>query len=639
VHVSNPLPLSCVALLLAIPGVWLAGRSAAHRLLRDRATAALVGPALALALWLLTVHVIAYAARSFVPGLVAGTLAVGALGYVAYAAWRLGDPLVVGPPPSRLPWVLGAIAMAVIAPMALLWSFHDEATLAGHMAIASEMQNGVYPPRYLTFPSFELRYHYGFDVVAAAVTALTRLRVDRAMDAVTLPCFAWTGALAFRLCEVYTLPRRARATGVFGAALLLFGGGMPQVCALGSPPSVPILIGQCAIHGLAVNPPFVSYFFQHPWTVGVPLALAALLVASDAARGWGRLAALGLLLLALSFTQIVLFFAVGGALLAAEAVPRASERTGLAGTLGLGATRVLSLATAIALAFAAARRLGGFFAPPPDGASYGLVALAHTGVAGPLGDTVRWHLASFGLLLPLGLAGLFTRTRGRLVLAALVAGGLLVINVVRYGLSWDAVKFATVAAIALSLLAGAALAWLWYARPALPARALSVVLLLVALAPGLAHPVVFGLDLRGIPLGNFPKTAELLSPADEEAASWLRTRVAPSDVVYRSIPASYGYAPWAGLPEAWVEPQTRAFGFSPSRIAARLALLRQPPADPDRWLAQGVRWLVLDARDRRVGDIAAGWVTAGRARVALEIPAPPPLRKLWIVEIVTAPAP
>ena len=632
-HVANPLPASLLALLLALPGVWLAGRSAARRLGLDRASAALVGPAISLALWLLAVHAIAYAARSFVPGLVAGTLAVGAVGY---AAWRLGDPPAEGPPISRWAWAIAAVAAAVIAPMALRWSFHDEANIAGHMAITAEMQNGVYPPRHPTFPAFELRYHYGFDLVAAAVTALTRLRVDRAMDAVTLPCFAWTGALAFRLGEAHARPPRARAAGAFGAVLLLFGGGLPFVCAPALPPNVPTWIGQCSIAGLALNPPFVSYFFQHPWTVGAPLALAALIVAEGAARGPTRLAALGLLLFALSFTQIVLFLAVGGALLAAEAVASdgASERAGAVRAIRRGALRVLFLAAAIALVIVAARRLGGFFAPPPDGASSGLVA--HLGVAGKLADTLRWHLASFGLLLPLGVAGLFTRTRGRLALAALLGGGLLVLNVVRYGLSWDAVKFGTVAAIALSLLGGAALARLWVARPALLGRALSLGLLGCAIAPGLAHPIVFGLDLPGIPLGNFPKTAELLSPADEEAASWLRTRVAPADVVYRSIPASYGYAPWAGLPQPWVESQTRAFGFSASRIAARQNLVRGLPPDPDRWLAQGVRWLVLDgrdARDRRLGELAAGWVSAGRARVAHEIPAPPPLGALRIVEI------
>jgi hypothetical protein len=635
VHVANPLPRGLVRILLALPGVWLAGSVAARRLGLDRRSSALVGPALALALWLMVVHAIAYAARSFVPGLVAGTIGVGALGYAARALVDL--PPRRGPRASPWQWVIAVLAAGVIAPMALRWSFHDEATIAGHMAFAAEMQNGVYPPRHPTFPAFELRYHYGFDVVAAAATALARLRVDQAMDAVTLPCFAWTGALAFRLGETWAARPRAQAAGVFAAVLLLFGGGAPTLCAPGWPPPVPILIGQCAVRGLSLNPPFVSYFFQHPWTVGVPLALAALIVASDAARGAGRLAALGILLLALSFTQIVLFLAASGALLAAEAVPRAAERDGALGVLLLAARRVLLLAAVIVLVIAAARRLGGFFAPPPDGASSGVVF--HPGVTGTPGDALRWHLGSFGLLLPLGLAGLFTRTRGRIALAALVAGGLLVLNVVRYGLSWDAVKFGTVAVIALSLLAGAALARLWHARPALPARALAVALLLAAVAPGLAHPIVFGLDLRGIPLSNFPKTAELISPADEDAASWLRTRVAPADVVYRTVPTSYGYAPWAGLPQPWLEGQTRAFGFSQARMSSRDALLRQLPDDPDRWLAQGIRWLVLDARDRRLDDTASRWVSAGRARVAREIPAPAPLRKLRIVEILKAPAP
>src|SRR5262249_40421879 len=145
------------------------------------------------------------------------------------------------------------------------------------------------------------------------------------------------------------------------------------------------------------------------------------------------------------------------------------------------ARRVLLFAAVLAAATAAARRLGGFFAAPPDGATSGIVR--HLGILDTPADSLRWHLATFGLLLPLGLAGLFPRTRGRVVLAALGAGALLTLNSVRYGLSWDIVKFGVVADITLALLAGAALARLWGVRPALPARALAATLLVAAIAP------------------------------------------------------------------------------------------------------------------------------------------------------------
>ena len=623
--VATPQPAGCVALLIMLPGLWIAGIAAARRLGLDRATGRLVGPALSLSLWLCAVHAIAYAARAFLPGLVVGTILVGAGGYSA--AWRGEARAPAGPAPSRGRVALAALAALVIAPMALRWSFHDEATIAGHMAFVGEMQNGFYPPGHLVFPDVELRYHYGFDVVVAAVTAVTRLRIDRAMDAVTLAAFAWTAALAWRLGDVWNGP--TRGAGPLTALLLLFGGGAPLLCAPSLPPSVPTLLGQCSIEGLSINPPFVSYFFQHPWTLGAPLALAALLVAAESRRRAPRLAALGLLLLALSFVQIVLFLTLGGALLAAESLPwigwgksdlRSSVRRGLA---------LLILLVVVLLV---ASRFGGFFAPAPDGATSSIEA--HRGIVETLAGNVRWHLASFGLLLPLGIMGLFSRARGRLVLAVLVLGSLLVLNSVRYKFSWDVAKFGTVAAIALSVLGGAALARLWSAPRALPARALCLALLAAAIAPGLCHPLIFGLDLAGIPAGNFPRSAEPLSGPDVEAMTWLRTRVRPTDVVYRSIPASYGYAPWGGLPQPWIEGQTASFGFSPARLSRRRRLLTELPLQPERWLAEGIRWLVLDARDRRQNEIAERWIREGKARMAREIKAAAPMKRIQIVEIL-----
>ena len=53
--------------------------------------------------------------------------------------------------------------------MALGWAFHDEQLYTGHTGIISQIQNGHYPPRHMTFPELEYRYHYGFDLAGAAV--------------------------------------------------------------------------------------------------------------------------------------------------------------------------------------------------------------------------------------------------------------------------------------------------------------------------------------------------------------------------------------------------------------------------------------------------------------------------------------
>src|SRR5262249_62352082 len=97
----------------------------------------------------------------------------------------------------------------------------------------------------------------------------------------------------------------------------------------------------------------------HPWTLGLPLVFATVLVIQerDSAAPKARAAALAVLLVALSFTQTVLFLCLTGALLVAE--PAAQAKLGwkkaAATVLFIGA--VLSVAT----------RLHGFFAPAPPG--------------------------------------------------------------------------------------------------------------------------------------------------------------------------------------------------------------------------------------------------------------------------------
>ena len=65
-------------------------------------------------------------------------------------------------------WIAALLVTAYVAPTALGWSFHDEVLVTGHLSITSEIENGTYPPRHLSFPELELRYHYGFDLLVAA---------------------------------------------------------------------------------------------------------------------------------------------------------------------------------------------------------------------------------------------------------------------------------------------------------------------------------------------------------------------------------------------------------------------------------------------------------------------------------------
>jgi hypothetical protein len=219
-----------------------------RRLARD-AVARLLTPALGLTLWLSAIHIVSLLARSFWIGLPVGTLLVAAAGALSWfypasappaapalpsAPTKQGRPapgrrqprLVRQErhaPAPRWMWISALLAMAYLAPAALGWWFHDMLLMTGHLSMTSAIENGPYPPRHLSFPELELRYHYGFNLLAASVASILRLRVDHAMDLVTLLAWGYSWCLAWATGERLVGQRWGGAT----AAVVLFGGGMP----------------------------------------------------------------------------------------------------------------------------------------------------------------------------------------------------------------------------------------------------------------------------------------------------------------------------------------------------------------------------------------------------------------------------
>jgi hypothetical protein len=490
-----------------------------------------------------------------------------------------------------------ALATALIAPMALGHEFHDELFVTGHISIVSEIGRGVYPPRHLTFPQFELRYHYGFNVLVAALCALWRLPTDVGIDVVTLAGFflAW--------CLLWTIGRRVAGYSLGGgitAFVTLFGGGLPWIVPLGEADAIDRTMTLSSYGGVNLNPPVISYVFQHPWSLGLPLGLAVLLLHLEAGRAVWRIAALGVLLVALAVSQFVLFACLSATLVAAEAwnEGRPSFRRGLQ---ALGAA---------GLALVIASQLGGFFLPPDPEAESAIVP--HGGVADSPGESAVWHLAVFGLLLPLGAAGLVAARRGRVAFLLLAVGGLVVINTLCYRYSWDIMKFATVAALGMSVLAGAVLTRLIGRRDAL-GFGLGGLLAIGATAAGLIYPLVFLVAPGMTPEKGFRLHPMSLDDDERRAASWLAPRMGRDEIMYTRVDRSLGYAQSAGLPQAYFDAAVPSFGFAPSRLDARMRLLAEPPDDPDPFAAEGIRWFVLGPRDR-LNERVDPWVRQGRAR-------------------------
>jgi hypothetical protein len=584
---------------LAIPGIWAAGYDLARR-----ASFAKLAPILsvgfAAALWLLSVHIAALTFRSFFTGLQIATWGVSIVGLIAWF-WRPRDVDSRG---DRLPrdWRRAGAALlastALIAPAAFYWSFHDELIFTGHMSIAEEMVRGVYPPRHLTFPEGELHYHYGFNVFVAAVRLFWGVGVDRAIDIVTLLSWAYTWCLLWKIGEEFVGAGR----GILTATVTLFGGGLPYFLPRPAGTTVAVIMGLGLVENSHLNPPIVSYFFQHPWTVGLPFGLCVMLIHTVRQGGIWRQLGLGILLLALSITQFVFFLA----LTAASSAEIVSQPPFLAKRVKI------FVLTALAVILAASR-LHGFFAPAPDHSGFAIIA--RLGICPTLDGTILWHFLTYGLLLPLGVCGLFFLRQGRIFLGLLIAGGLGVMNLFEYQHSWDIVKFGTIAALALSISASATIARVWSLKSRTLGVVLGMLLLTGVVFQGLSFATILALDLPGIPEHVFFRAPERLSPSDLQAVRWLQTQVPPDEIVFRHHSVSRAYAQWGGLPQAWFDDLVKTFGFSKSRLNERLRFLYDLPSDPDAYFNRRIRWFVLESTDTRLNEISSIWIDQGRARL------------------------
>jgi hypothetical protein len=597
-------------LVLLLPGIWLAGRELARRTVSERSLAQWLAPIFGTVIWLLAVHCAGRLFHSFWAGLWVGTLTAGVAGY---GAWRLrrfeGEPDATGSGASKWLWLTGGLSTLALAPAALGWAFHDQTWITGHLAIGQEMLNGVYPPRHLNFPQFELRYHYGVDLLSAMLAALLRIRLDHALDAAVLLLWFQAWGLAWCLGERWLGTGRGWLT----SCALLLGGNLALLGDWGGCQSsvVERLLGTAYVNGESLCSPVVSFFFQAPWALGLPITLAALLVFSHG-KGWWRGITLGLLIAALSLSQIVLFLTVGAAMACAEFFP--NERW-----LPLGAWR---LVLALGVALACSWWMGGFWAPKPEP---GVPDVAfQPGFLPRLGGNLLWHGLSLGLLLPLGAAGMLLLRQGREVVVLMLALSLGILNFCYYPGSGDVVKFAVVAKLALALPTAAALGWLIHNKGTLRTRTLAGAMLAVLCAGGISFLGAVGADPPGMP-GSMAHALPGLDEDDARAVQFLRTRLAPGEVVYRQRDTAVAYAVWGGLPQACLDRMSFRWGFTLQRMLSRLKLVAFTPDDPialpadsQAYRDEGLCWFVLEASDTALDRFADDWLRRGQAELAAE---------------------
>ena len=382
------------------------------------------------------------------------------------ARWRSGGrrPTITG---ERVA-VAALIALgAWVALTTFLW---DEGST--HFGVSAAVARGVLPPEHPLFPGEPFAYHYGYDVLVALVARATPLPLAWCCDVVTIACLV---TLAAALGDAGRALAGSRGAWLAVVVVPLAYGPAAALLADGWGAALPgvSLLPSSWVGAQQLPPPVISSFFQHPQGLGMPIALAALLLAGDGpaapgdgarrARWWFASALLALLAPA----QTVFFLLTGLALGVMVLVEARAARSWRA----LWPLALLALAAALGVGLAPLLRAGG----AADLVRGGYFADA------PLAFLLR-HLLLFGAscaAIPLALLRLRTGTTPlRAGLMAAAGAGFLVADTISYARSWDGVKFFAVGAFFGNLLLADLLAALASGR--LLRRALAVVVLVLS---------------------------------------------------------------------------------------------------------------------------------------------------------------
>ncbi|HEX2385549.1 MAG TPA: hypothetical protein VHL99_03240, partial [Candidatus Binatia bacterium] len=161
-------------------------------------------------------------------------------------------------------------------------------------------------------------------------------------------------------------------------------------------------------------------------------------------------------------------------------------------------------------------------------------------------------------------------------------------------------------------------------KPAIVGRAAVALAAAGLVAAGLIFPLATGFYGNEGPFAEKP--AEL-SPDDQQTVQWLRKNISAGEIVGVIIDGAFepalGYAQWGGLPvlewfgaEWWPLPR--------QVLAEREGFVNGPITDPDAFLRERVRWLVLKGDNEAVKR----WIVAGRAAVRARFGA------LQVIEII-----
>jgi hypothetical protein len=609
--VINPQPAWLSILVLALPGIILAACAANQTIFGSFKQPRSTIPAMSLVIAIVPAHLMALGFGSLSYGLVVAWTPISLAGL----AWGMrhrrdlrGMVML-----DKSDWGrLGATVLAtapIIGPT-LFRNFWDEEFIGAHHAIIAHLQNGAYPPRYLYAPWLPLRYHYAFDVAAAIITGIFRIRPDHAIDVLTLTLWPCTFLLLWRVGSCIG----GRRAGPFVAFSVCFAGTLPLWCSGNN--NAPLLtviaehvLGECMIGSEAINHPFISYFFQHPWSLGVPV-FALIVLQWSAFRKQQFHAVRPILLLAslalLSLAELALLITTVVAMGLVELWRLAHNRD----------RRAAYILLLLAGSLPAAKLMGGFLvsgAYPSSGGFFGTgIVLRDFSSFTAVVKQLLWNVESFGPVLLLGLVGLAFVKQKQLFLATLAVIGLGIANLLRYKYTWDIAKFGSVSFIALALASGVALVEMRKRAGTVPRKLGFVAVVLVLVSQGIAFPLV-NMRITSYSQGaanSIRPYFSLTFPIDRDeaaAVSYLRTHMDRSDIVFRNKSESWPYAVVGGLPYflsfSSDSGRNDQYGLGEDIFFARADLQRISDDWVTRLSREHVNWIVSDTGETELNAV------------------------------------
>jgi hypothetical protein len=482
----------------------------------------------------------------------------------------------------RWMWLSAILTSLMVYYIAVNGNFHDEGFVNGHKAIIAQLQNNYFPPRNLLLPSIDLRYHFGFDLLSAALTGITRCSVDHAID------FFSTASWFYCWIGLWVLGEKLFTSSYAGfcvAACTLFGGGLgPILGVLLTDFRWEVqLTGLFDMHtGIVVNPPIMSYFFQHPFAAGFPVVVSILLLVSEKQVENKVLNQLVLVFLfvALYFCQSILFLTLFPTLFLFLINYRKQFYSGITAVLILA----LLFISGSGLLFSSSHFVDS-----------SILHFRFWPMHAPIIGIGGWYVCTFGLMLYFAVLGFFYLKQMKPVFAYIILVSAGIPFFVVYGNTWDIVKFATVAAFYMGILTGGAIGIL-LERKRYKVWVISG--LVLCIYTGLLNAGIF---IYKIQFGNkyYLKYDHVITDDHIKVINDLRELVKDNEMVFCEKKVARDFAVFGGLPVIYDEDPgiAKAFGLSEEYILKYFEMSEEKVFNESDFQKYNVTWIVNNNDD------------------------------------------